>query len=139
MTTSVRSVSFETTLALRHKRPKDVGEHGKYDGRDIAGQDERDIRTTMASGRQRVDELQANTITRAKDAEIHGRMVRRHHLGRLALGGEPRVDADESRLDGVDVVEPVPEPDHRTRDERSAQTIAEVETRRRHGHAHLAE
>ena len=108
----MRAVSLETTLALRRKRPEDVGEYGKYDGRCIAGQQERDIRATITTGRQGVDELQTNTIYRAKDAEVHRRVMRRDHLSRLALGGEPGVDRDEPRLDGVDVVEPVPESDH---------------------------
>ena len=56
-------------------------------------------------------------------------------LCRLALGGQPGVDDDEPGLDGGGVVEPVPEPDYRTRDQCRAEALAEVESGRRFGDA----
>src|SRR5688500_5682457 len=120
-------------------RPQDVGEDGENHGGEVAGQRERDIRTAIVAGRQRVDEVQADTITRAEDSEVHGRMVRGDDLGRLTLDGQPGVEDDESRLDGVNVVKPVPESDHRTGNKCRTQTIAEAETGSCFGNAQQAE
>lgn len=120
-------------------RPEDVSEDGKYNGRQTTSHGDCDIHTAVVPSRQRVDKLQAYAITRTEDAEIHRRMAGGHHLRRLALGSQPGVKNDESRLDGVDVIEPVPEPDHRTCDERRTQTIDEVETGSCFGYAHQAE
>src|SRR5688500_3515863 len=66
-------------------------------------------------------------------------MVRGDDLGRLTLDGQAGVEDDESRLDGVNVVKPVPESDHGTGNKRRAQTIADVETGTCFGNAQQAE
>src|SRR5688572_1571128 len=66
-------------------------------------------------------------------------MVSGHDFGRLSLCGEPGVEDDESRLDGVGVVQPVPEPDYGSRDEPRSQAIADTETRGRFRNTHQAE